>query len=386
MKFPGWIAMAVVLGGCAAGPEEMPATTHPGAGTEPWREAEAGKLDNHVQLTFADRFVRAGEAYFSPGDRMVIFQAIEQPPPGVEPSAHYQMYVADLVRDRAGRITGIDRITQLSPPGSSNTCGWFHPTKKDHVIFGSTIAPPAAPAKAGYQREGGKYVWQFPKEMTIVECDLTRADGTARTLRPLVEDPNAYLAECALNADGSKLVYCRRVESEGALGGDLVIRDLRTGRDTVVADNDGYDGGPFFSPDGRSICYRSDRQGNDLLQVFVGDLSFDGRGRVTGLAREHQLTDNEHVNWAPYWHPSGRHLIYTTSELGHRNYEVFAIDAPDDRGRSGNHRRVTHADGFDGLPVFNADASLMMWTSQRDEGRTSQIWLAEFVMDLDSAP
>ena len=32
---------------------------------------------------------------------------------------------------------------------------------------------------------------------------------------------------------------------------------------------DGYDGGPFFSPDEKMICYRSDRQLNDLLQIYV---------------------------------------------------------------------------------------------------------------------
>ena len=33
----------------------------------------------------------------------------------------------------------------------------------------------------------------------------------------------------------------------------------------------GYDGGPFFSPDGKRIIYRSDRKGNDLLQVYVNN-------------------------------------------------------------------------------------------------------------------
>ena len=37
---------------------------------------------------------------------------------------------------------------------------------------------------------------------------------------------------------------------------------------------------------------------------------------------------------------------------------------------------------FDGLPVFNTDGSLMMWTSQRDTG-SSQVWVADFIMPLD---
>ena len=32
---------------------------------------------------------------------------------------------------------------------------------------------------------------------------------------------------------------------------------------------------PFFSPDGKRLCYRSDRRGDDLLQIFVSELAFD---------------------------------------------------------------------------------------------------------------
>ncbi len=93
-----------------------------------WQEAEAGILANQVQLTFADRFVKAGESYFSPDDSKVIFQAVELPPAGQAADPFYAMIVADVARDDAGRITGIENYKRLSPPGSANTCGWFHPT------------------------------------------------------------------------------------------------------------------------------------------------------------------------------------------------------------------------------------------------------------------
>ncbi|MEM7229878.1 MAG: hypothetical protein AAF432_13795 [Planctomycetota bacterium] len=366
----------------------QPATPAKAAG-EDWRDAERTYLEYHVQLTSFDRFLKAGEAYFSPDDSKVIFQAIEVPADGEDPEEFYQMFVADFTHDWTGAINGITNIKQLSPPGSSNTCGWFHPTNKDVVIFGTTIVPPSAPNRSGYQRSGSRnYVWQFPQEMTIVECKLSEADGTAASLTPIVSDPDSYLAECALSPDGRHLVYCSRNVTEGDQGGDLRIRDLQTGRDVVVAGNDGYDGGPFFSPDGRRICYRSDRVGNDLLQIFVSELAFDEDGSCVGLSREFQLTDNAHVNWAPFWHPNSRFLVYATSEVSHRNYEVFIVDADqgavDRPARYGTRvRRVTHAPGFDGLPVFNTDGSLMMWTGQRDENRTSQLWLARFVMDID---
>ncbi|MFG0318959.1 MAG: TolB family protein, partial [Planctomycetota bacterium JB042] len=209
-------------------------------------------------------------------------------------------------------------------------------------------------------------------------------------LTRMVENPDAYLAECVIRADGRYLVFCEHVVEEGKSGGDLVVMDLEDGRQVPVTVAAGYDGGPFFSPEGERICYRSDRRGNDLLQIFVSELAFDHAGNVLGVDREFQLTDNAHVNWAPFWHPSGRYLVYATSEMGHENYEVFLVDAdPGAEDRPTKYgtrrRRVTHAAGFDGLPVFDADGTTMMWTSQRAPDGSSQVWAAEFVMDLEPA-
>jgi len=352
-----------------------------------WRAAEKGLLENHVQLTSSDFFRKAGECYFSPDGRQIIFQAIEKKANPDEEEAFYQMYVADLTFEE-GRVTGSDNIKRLSPPGSSSTCGWFHPTEPGVVVFGCTIVPPSNPDKSGYQRESSRYSWQFPQEMDIVRCEIAKADGTAATLERLVANPDAYLAECVVSADGRYMVFCEHQVDQGKSGGDLFIMDFASGQRVNVTASDGYDGGPFFSPDGKQICYRSDRRGDDLLQIFVAELGFDAAGNLTGVAREFQLTDNVHVNWAPYWHPNGRYLVYATSEMGHDNYEVFLIDA--DSGADGGstkygtrRRRVTYAAKFDGLPVFNHDGSLLMWTSQRGADKSSQVWIADFVMPLD---
>ncbi|MBV1928946.1 MAG: hypothetical protein KUG81_05480, partial [Gammaproteobacteria bacterium] len=254
--------------------------------------------------------------------------------------------------------------------------------------FGCTVVPPVNPDKAGYQRGGSRYSWQFPQEMDIVRCEIAKADGTAATLTRIVSDPEAYLAECVISGDGKLIVYCEHRVAEGASGGDLWVQDLATGRRVEAAGGSGYDGGPFFSPGGKRLCYRSDRRGDDLLQLFVAELAFDHSGNVLGVSREFQLTDNGHVNWAPYWHPNGRFLIYATSEVGHDNYEVFMVDA-DSGKESGTTRygtrprRLTFANKFDGLPVFNTQGTHMMWTSQRGADKSSQVWIADFVMPLD---
>jgi hypothetical protein len=352
-----------------------------------WVEAERGILERHVQLTREARFRKAGECYFSPDERQIVFQAVERRDDPAAEEPFYQMYVADLAFD-GERVVGIEDVVRLSPPGSSNTCGWFHPTEPGVVLFASTIVPPKNPGKTGYQRESSRYSWQFPEEMDIVQVELARADGTAAPLERVLSNPKAYLAEASLSRDGRYLVHCEHQVDQGSSGGDLFAVDLASGRRVQLTDRGGYDGGPFFSPDGSRICYRSDRRGDDLLQVFVAELAFDAAGRLTGAAREFQVTDNLHVNWAPYWHPDGRHLVYTTSELGHENYEVFLIDA-DSGAQSGTtkygtrRRRVTHAERFDGLPVFDGRGARLMWTCQRAGDGSSQVWLADFVLPLD---
>lgn len=352
-----------------------------------WHAAEAGILENHVQLTHEERFVKAGECYFSPDGSQIVFQAIERTADPAAEERFYQMYAADLVQ-RDGAVTGIDHVVRLSPPGSASTCGWFHPTEPGVVLFGCTLVPPENPGRTGYQRETSRYSWQFPAEMDIVRCELATADGSGNNLERVVSDPEAYLAECVVGPDGRYLVFCEHKVDEGSSGGDLFALELSSGRRVKLTGRAGYDGGPFFSPDGRRLCYRSDRRGDDLLQIFVAELAFDRSGNLLGVDREFQLTDNLHVNWAPYWHPNGRYLIYTTSELGHDNYEVFVIDADDGR-QSGTtkygtrRRRVTYAKRFDGLPVFDSTGARMMWTSQRGADGSSQVWLADFVMPLD---
>ena len=390
---PVAMGLVLVLAACASGTGQgAQASGTAAASTAPprlaaaravdCRAAEAPVLRNHVQLTSADRFVKAGENYFSPDDRRIVFQAIERPKDGSVPSEFYSMYVADVVRDAGGRITGIDGIRRISPEGSANTCGWFHPKDPDIVIFGSTVVPPSNRETPGYQRGTGRYRWQFPPEMRVVQCDLRTADGTAKSLRTLVGDGNGYAAECSLSPDARTLLY---TEVDPKTQGDLWVLDLPTGERLRIVQAPGYDGGPFFSPDGKRIIYRSDRREDNLLQIYQADLVRDASGKVTGIADERALTANEHVNWCPYYHPDGRHFVYGSSEVGHSNYEVLMRDAEHPERSI----RITECPGADVLPVFTSDGKWMLWTAQRgsdDSGGgkpSSQVWVAEF--DLDAA-
>jgi Tol biopolymer transport system component len=347
----------------------------------PLHPDETGTIGTPVLLTDPAVFLKAGESYFDPAGKRIIFQAIEHPEDGQEPDNDYGMYLGDLTFNNEGAITGLSNVIRLSNKGSANTCGWFHPEDEKLVMYATTTTPIVDGDIPGYQRGSGRYRWAFPPKMNIVSHNIEKGETTE-----LVTDDKHYLAEGSWSPDARHLVYC----SLASGAGDIYITDLQTGTDRLIVGDAGYDGGPFFSPDGKRIVYRSDRRGNDLLQLYVAELKFDENGSIVGIEKEYQLTDNEHVNWGPFWHPNNRFLIYATSEVSHRNYELFVCDADsgqtDGTTRYGvRRRRITHADGFDGLPVFDTTGKLLMWTSKRQTG-TSQLWVAPFLFDLDASP
>jgi hypothetical protein len=192
-----------------------------------WRQDEQGILENHVQLTYSERFEKAGEAYFSPDGERIIFQAIETPAEGQPAEEFYAMFLADLDRDDGGRVTGLANIRRISPPGSANTCGWFDRAEPGVVLFATTVGPPTESHPPGYERSSGRYRWMFPPEMRIVRTRLDTAGPRPAPLETLAGGGGAYTAEGALSPDGRHLVYCSLESGQG----DIYVRSCaREGR------------------------------------------------------------------------------------------------------------------------------------------------------------
>jgi Tol biopolymer transport system component len=205
-------------------------------------------------------------------------------------------------------------------------------------------------------------------EQAVIGADPDRGTDLAQYA---ITQNHAYDAECAYSPDGKYIVFT------SIHTGDLELFVMRPdGHDPVqLTHTKGYDGGAFFSPDGKRLVYRSDRAGNDLLQIFVADVARDRAGNITGLSRERQLTKDAYVNWGPFWHPDGKHIIYASSAQGHQNYELYLMRADGSR-----RMRITFTDGFDGLPVFSPDGKYLMWSSKRTKDHTTQVFLARFTM------
>lgn len=325
-----------------------------------WKAAEGVHLANVRQVTTG--FVRAGEGYFSPDGKRIIFQAEEKD----TGNPFYQIFVQDVT-------TGSFR--RISPGVGRTTCAFFHPTK-NRVMFASSHADPDAKkhqaaeyvqraddVKKGVRR---RYSWDFDKHMKIYEADPDGANMVC-----LTPDAKAYTAEGSYSADGKRIVY-----SSGNAGDvQLYIADAdgKNAKAITTAKNC-YNGGPFLSPDGTKVIFRSDRKEKDRLQLYV--VNADGTG-------EKALTnDDKWVYWAPYWHKDGKHIIYTAADHGDEskrpNYDLYWMNV-----ETGKTTRLTFAPGQDVLPVFSPDCKRVMWTSSRDGRNPTQLWVADFTVPAE---
>lgn len=344
--------LAVWVGGLVTGcAVKLPPTT----------AAESDLLATPLQLTSG--YTRAGEAYFSPDMRWVVFQATE---PGEQ---HYQMYVAEVLFT-GKEISGLAQAVRVSPPQSRNTCGWFSPDGKLLLLASTAGKEDPSESTPGYQRQGSRYQWAYPKGMEIFAVPFGGRPvqlSAEEMLRYRLTGNDAYDAECAYSPDGRQVVFTSNRT------GDLELFVMNADGTNVrqLTSTKGYDGGPFFSADGRQVVYRSDRVGNDLLQVFVADAVTDSGGLVTGLKNERQLTSGADVNWGPYFHPNGRIVFFASSRVAHTNYEIFAVPTV-----GGDAVRVTYAAGADVLPVVSPDGRYMLWSAKRSADNTTQLYLA----------
>jgi Tol biopolymer transport system component len=319
----------------------------------PWEKLEEVHLKNIHQVT--SDFVRAGEGYFSPDGKQIIFQAEEKS----TGNPFYQIFVMDLKTGRYRRV---------SPGAGRTTCSYFRPDGKK-IIFASSHLDPEVRKEyaAEYRRREEdrasgrrrRYQWDFDPHMDIFEAN---PDGSE--LKRLTDAPG-YDAEGSYSPDGTHIVFCSN--RDGNL--ELYIMDVDGKNVRQLTHAPGcYNGGPFFSPDGKKVIFRSDRKKKDHLQLYV--INVDG-------TEERALTDDLNwVFWAPFWYKDSKHILFTGADHTQMppNYDVYWMNI-----ETGAKVRLTYAPGQDVLPVFNADCTQIMWTSTRSGRQPAQLYLADFV-------
>src|SRR5271165_2095020 len=94
-----------------------------------WEKAESAYLKNIKQLT--RDYVRAGEGYFSPDGKTIIFQAEEKE----SGNPFYQIFTRNLANGETHRV---------SPGVGKTTCSFFRPDGKKVIFASSHLDPDAA--------------------------------------------------------------------------------------------------------------------------------------------------------------------------------------------------------------------------------------------------
>jgi len=337
--------------------------------------ALAGPISGARPLTFAGR--RSGEGYFSQDGSRLVFQSERE-----AGNPFYQIYLMDLVSGEVERV---------SPGFGKTTCGWIHPGD-EQVLFASTHLDSEARAKQQREieeRESGtkrRYSWDYDEHYDLFAADVEairearEAGGTgAPTLRRLTTS-RGYDAEASWSPDGRSVVFASnraayggeldeaaraKLERDPAFFVDLYIMDAEGRNVRRLTSTPGYDGGPFFSPDGQRIVWRRFSEDGERAEVFT--MSIDG-------SDVQQLTELGALSWAPFYHPSGDYIVFSTSLHGFDNFELYLVDALGEADPV----RVTESEGFDSLPAFSPDGATIVWTRRAAPGRGSQLTTADW--------
>ena len=327
-------------------------------------DGESKFLKNARQLTFEG--FRSGEGYFREDGNLLVFQSERE-----AGNPFYQMYTLDF---------GSGETRRISNGLGKTTCGFFQPGTK-RLLYSSTHEDPEAARKQREElefRASGKtrrYSWDYDPQYEIYSAN---EDGSG--VQRLTNSPG-YDAEAAFSPDGKWIVFSStrgaypleklsaenraRFEKDPAYFADLYLMRSDGSEVRQITRSPGYDGGPFFSPDGERIVWRRFDASGMNADIFT--VKIDG-------SDVRRLTNFQSMSWAPFFHPSGKYVVFTSNKFGFENFELFVVDAAGEKEPV----RVTTTDGFDGLPVFSPEGKRLCWTSNRGGEKRSQLFLAEW--------
>lgn len=325
-------------------------TIVPEPGEEPY-------LSGIRQLTFEGQ---NAEAYFSPDDERLIFQAT------TEGRACDQIYTM--------RVDGSDRRLVSTGDGVTTCAYWIYPDARGIVYSSTHLADPACPPRPDYSRG---YVWPIHPGY-----DLFRAAPDGSDLVRLTDSPG-YDAEATFRRDGSRVVFT------SVRDGDLDLYTMDAdGRDVRrLTAEVGYDGGAFFSYDGSKIVYRAHHPDTpagleDYRGLLVENLVRPSRMEIWVMeadgSNKRQLTDNGAANFAPYFFPDGERIVFASNmhDPEGRNFDLYVIGID-----GGDPTRITTHPEFDAFPMFSSDGRRLVWASNRNaaEPGDTNVFVADWV-------
>ena len=326
--------------------------------------------ENEVNFAHIKQLTNGGdnaEAYWSFDDNQLVFQASND----TWGATCDQIYLHPLEGDL--EIIGTPKL--LSTGKGRTTCSFFMPGNKS-ILYASTHLDNDQCPPEPERRPGGLYVWPIYDSFDIFESDLE-----GNIIKQLTDHPG-YDAEATVSPDGSMIVFT------SMRSGDLELYTMKPDGSEVqqITDELGYDGGAFFSPDSKQLIFRASRpKTEEEIKLYKGLLE-EGLVQPTNMelfvcnvdgSDLRQITNLGKANWAPYFHPNGKQIIFSSNHKSERGFpfNLYLINI-DGTGL----KQITFDDTFDSFPMFSYDGKYLAFSSNRNNGgtRSTNLFIAEW--------
>jgi len=320
-------------------------------------------LANIKQLTFGGD---NAEAYFSPDGKKLTFQS-NNPLWNLKCDQIYYMVIEEAEKGE------IYQPLPVSNGQGRTTCSYYMPDGKQ-ILYASTFkngkeCPPNPP-------HTGKYLWPI-----YPEFDIFISDEKGKLKKQLTDLPG-YDAEATVSPKGDKIVFTST--RNGDL--DLYIMDINGKNVKQLTFGLGYDGGAFFSPDGSKIVFRASRpQGEDTVEYkkllsegLVAPTNMEIYTMNVDGSNLKQVTNLGKANWAPFYHPSGKKIIFSSNHHSQRGYD-FQLYMINEDGTG--LEQITTESIFNAFPMFSPDGKKLIFSSNRNNGDTkdTNLFIADWV-------
>lgn len=326
--------------------------------------AQESNLKNIKKLTFGGD---NAEAYFSPDSKHLTLQ-VSNPAAGIPCD---QIFMLDLQEKEISSKS----LKLISNTKGRTTCSYYMPDGK-HILYASThegnIACPAPPKP----REG-KYLWAIYPEFDIYVSDLQ-----GNIVKKLTNSPG-YDAEAVVSPDGKKISFT------SIRSGDLELYTMDIDGSNVkqITNGLGYDGGSFFSHDSKKLVFRSSRPKIDEDIAEYKELLADNVVAPTNMeiytcnvdgSDLKQVTHLGKANWAPYFLPNDKKIIFASNHHSTRGYD-FQLYTIDLNGE--NLKQITYQSEFNAFPMFSPDGKKLVFSSnrQQEQKRETNVFIADWV-------
>jgi TolB protein len=340
----------------------IPKEHKPNIATEPATQPEP-HLKNLKQLTFGGD---NAEAYFSFDNSSIVFQSN---------NAKWGLQCDQIFWTKLSEMGSADYKPAMVSTGlGRTTCSYFMPGDSQLVYASTHLGAKECPPTP---ETSGAYLWPIYSDF-----DIFVSDKTGKIVNQLTNQ-NGYDAEATVSPDGKSIVFTST--RSGDL--ELWIMDIDGKNQRQITNGLGYDGGAFFSPDSKKLVFRASRpQTEEEIKKYKDYLSKD---LVAPTNMEiytvnldgsdlKQITKLGKANWAPFFHPDGKKIIFSSNHHSTRGYDfqLYMINL-DGTGLE----KITNNSIFNAFPMFSPDGKKLIFSSNRNNGgtRDTNLFIADWV-------